>query len=229
MIQSIGEYRKEEHPRISGYEFCVLCLATFAAPKDLILPKLQETLEELKTRVLDEDDYKKYRARVLLVGSEMDDPDYIKTIEDAGALVVYDRFCFGSYPSRLEIPLNDEEDVLYQICKFNVLHCQCPRFMDTPSINARKEIVSELAKEYHADGIVIEQMKFCNFWGYERAAESYILREEMNWPVLSLDKPYVGGGAGQLRTRVQAFVESIEIKKIQNQEAQGGEAAWEKR
>ena len=42
-----------------------------------------------------------------------------------------------------------------------------------------------------------------------------ILTEEYALPVLSVDRPYVVGGSGQMRTRVQAFVESIEIKKIQ--------------
>ena len=34
-------------------------------------------------------------------------------------------------------------------------------------------------------------------------------------PVLSVDRPYNISTSGQMRTRVQAFVESIEIKKIQ--------------
>lgn len=37
--------------------------------------------------------------------------------------------------------------------------------------------------------------------------------EKFNYPVLSVDRPYVVGNSGQLRTRVQAFVESIEFKK----------------
>lgn len=44
---------------------------------------------------------------------------------------------------------------------------------------------------------------------------TYILREEYKYPVLSIDRPYSVGSSGQIRTRVQAFVESIEIKKIQ--------------
>ena len=58
-------------------------------------------------------------------------------------------------------------------------------------------------------------MKFCDYWGYERMAASYIMEHEYGYPVLSVDRPYVVGTSGQLRTRVQAFVESIEIKKIQ--------------
>ena len=220
VITEIGEYRKEENPRITGYEFAVLTLATFACPKNLILDKLKETAEELKTRIPDEDYGKKYRARVVLVGSEIDDPDYIKAIEDAGALVVADRYCYGSLPDRERIDLNDEEDVLKQICRHNVKKCQCPRYMDSAKIEERKVYIDKVAKEYHADGVIVEQMKFCNFWGYERMADTHILRDDYGWPVLSIDRPYSMSGAGQLRTRVQAFVESIEIKKIQGVNAQ---------
>lgn len=50
LIRAIGDFRKETKPRITGYEFHVLTLATYAAPKNLVIDKLEETLEELKTR-----------------------------------------------------------------------------------------------------------------------------------------------------------------------------------
>lgn len=221
LITEIGNYRKLENPPITGYEFAVLCLATYCAPKHLLLEKLQETAEELKTRVPDSNFHKKYRARVLVAGSEIDDPDFIKLIEEAGALVVADRYCFGSFPGRQELILNDEEDVLTQICRQTVEQCQCPRYMNTERIQERKDYIDQLAKEYHAEGLIYQQMKFCNFWGYERAAATHIMRDDYHWPVLSVDRPYVSGSFGQMRTRVQAFVESIEIKRIQRGDING--------
>ena len=50
LIRAIGEFRKGDKPTITGYEFSVITLATYAAPKYLIIDKLEETLEELKTR-----------------------------------------------------------------------------------------------------------------------------------------------------------------------------------
>ena len=72
-----------------------------------------------------------------------------------------------------------------------------------------------LAEEYRADGILYEQIKFCDPWAYERMMGSHILREHCGYPVLSVDRPYNISSSGQMRTRVQAFVESMEIKKIQ--------------
>ncbi len=132
LITEIGEYRKEENPRITGYEFHVINLVTYCCPKYLIIDKLRETAEELKTRIPDEK--KNYRAKVVVVGSEMDDPDFTKLIEDSGALVVADRYCFGSLPGREEIHLSDDGDVLEQIVLHYMKTCQCPRYMSKENL-----------------------------------------------------------------------------------------------
>jgi len=195
-------------------------MATYVCPKDMILDKLKETLEEVRNRVPDEKP--PYRARVAVVGSEIDDVDMIKLIEESGALVVADRFCYGSLPGRAEIELNDEEDVLRQICRHFMTKSMCPRQMDLGKITARKTYVDQIVKDYHAEGIIIEQMKFCDPWGYERMTQAFAMREDYHYPVLTIDRPYAVGNSGQLRTRVQAFVENLEIKKIQKNQKQEG-------
>ena len=219
LIRAIGDFRKEENPRITGYEFNVITLATYVAPKYLLLDKLEETLEELKTREPDEKNA--FRARVLVVGSEVDDTDFVKLIEDAGAYVCADRFCYGSLPGRNPIILNDDEDPLTQICKAYMNRGECPRYMNTNKMDHRRIYVDELAKEYKADGIIYQQMKFCDPWAYEKMMGSTILRNTYGYPVLSVDRPCSIGVSGQMTTRVQAFVESIEIKKIQRGDANG--------
>ena len=213
LITEIGEYRKEENPRRTGYEFHVLCVATYCCPKYLILDKLRETAEELKTR--EPDAKKNYRAKIVVVGSEMDDPDFTKLIEDSGALVVADRFCFGSLPGREEIILNDEDDVLTQIALHYMKTSQCPRYMSHEKVQGRRDYVKELVDKYHADGVMYEQIKFCEYWGYERALASYVMSGDYGVPTAAVDRQYTASASGQLRTRVQAFVESLEIKKIQ--------------
>lgn len=215
LMTEIGNYRKEENPRITGYEYHILNLVTYCCPKYLILDKLRETAEELKTRKPDEK--KNYRAKIVLVGSEMDDPDFTKLIEDSGALVVADRYCFGALPGRQEIVLNDTDDVLTQICTHYMKTSQCPRYMSQEKVQERRDTVKKLVEEYHADGILYEQIKFCEYWGYERALASHIMNDEYGIPSASVDRQYTASSSGQLRTRVQAFVESLEIKKIAKQ------------
>ncbi len=216
IISEIREMRKAENPVITGYEFHVLNLVTYVCPKALILPYLQETLEELKTR---EPDVKSpFRARVAIVGSEIDDPSLTKLIEGCGALVVSDRYCFGSTPGREVIELNDQEDALTQICRHYMEVSECARYISDEKVLQRRETADRLAKEFNAEGIIYEQMKYCDYWGFERALVSHIMHDEYGWPVLSVDRLYNNGNSGQLRTRVQAFVESLEIKRIHKEE-----------
>ena len=213
IITEIGEFRKEDNPRITGYEFHILNLVSYVCPKYLIVDKLRETLDELKTR--EPDDKKNFRAKVVVVGSEIDDPELTKLIEESGALIVADRFCFGSFPGRQEIILKPGERVLDSICRQYLEQSLCPRYVSHEKINQRRDFAENLYKDYHADGIIYEQIKFCDYWGYERALTSHIMTEERGIPTLSIDRPYMSRTSGQLRTRVQAFVESLEIKKIQ--------------
>ena len=214
IISEIGEMRKAENPVITGYEFHVINLVSYTCPKRLILPYLRETLAELKKRKPDK--VSPFRARVAIVGSEIDDPDLTKLIEGCGALVVSDRFCFGSMPGRDPIELRDDEDALTQVCRAYVMRGQCPRTMNMEKVYGRKQYVNDIAKEYGADGIVYQQVKFCDPWAYERLMGTTMLHDDYGFPVLSLDRPYnVSSSIGQVRTRIQAFVESIEIKRIQ--------------
>lgn len=213
LIRAIGDFRKEERPRITGYEFHVLTLATYLAPKYLIVDKLRETLEEIRTR---EPEPKPYRARLMVVGSEVDDSGFIRLIEETGAYVCADRFCFGSLPGRDVIEMNDDEDALTQLCRQYVHRGQCPRMMNMEKVYGRKQYVNDVAREYGADGIIYQQVKFCDPWAYERLLGSTMLRDDYGFPVMSVDRPYnIASSVGQMRTRVQAFVESIEIKKLQ--------------
>ena len=212
IISEIGQLRKRKNPVITGYEFHVLNLVTYVCPKSEILPYLRETLEEIKARRPDRKN--PFRARVAIVGSEIDDPSLTKLIEGCGALVVSDRYCFGSTPGREVIELNDEEDVLTQICRHYMEVSECARYISDEKVMQRRETSDRLAKEYGAEGIIYEQMKYCDYWGFERALVSHIMHDEYGWPVLSIDRLYNNGNSGQLRTRCQAFVESLEIKRI---------------
>ena len=213
IITEIGEMRKAENPVITGYEFHIICLVSYTCPKALILPYLRETLEELKTREPDPKPW--YRARVAVIGSEIDDPGLIQMIEEAGAMVVADRFCYGSFPGREVIELKEDEPALEQICLHYMEVSECARYISDEKVQQRRDTADRLAREFNADGLIYEQMKYCDFWGFERALVSHIMAEERGWPVLSIDRLYNNKTSGQLRTRFQAFVESLEIKRIQ--------------
>ena len=145
-----------------------------------------------------------------VVGSEIDDPNLIRLIENCGALVVADRFCYGSFPGRQEIALTQQEDALTQVCRWYLQNTECPRQSALHRVKYRNDHVAQLVREFKADGAIYEQMKFCTYWSYERVIANQIMPRDYGIPILSVDRPYIVGQSGQLRTRVQAFVESVE-------------------
>ena len=213
IIREIGDFRKLDEPTITGYEFAVINLVSMTCPKYLIMDKLKETLEELKTR--EPDQRKTYRCKVVLAGSENDDPEFTKLIESCGALVVCDRYCYGAVEARVPIEIREGETPLRAIARHYLLTSQCTRFMEQEEMRHRKKFIAELAKEYKADGIIVASNKFCEYWSYERMIDTIVLPRDYGYPVCSIEKEYINSASGQLRTRFQAFVESIEIKKLQ--------------
>ncbi len=213
LINEIGDYRKLDNPTITGYEFHVIQLVSQVCPKDLILPYLRKTAEELKTR--EPDDRWPFRCKVVLAGSENDDPDFTKLIESCGAEVVADRYCYGAVESRIPIVVKEGQEPLDAIARHYLDTSNCPRFMPQDTMRARKQRIADLARDYHADGVIVASNKFCEYWSYERVIDTIVLPRDFGLPVCSIEKEYINSASGQLRTRFQAFVESIEIKKIQ--------------
>ncbi|MEJ8554219.1 2-hydroxyacyl-CoA dehydratase family protein [Tepidibacter sp. Z1-5] len=209
ILRQISEFRKEDKPKITGTEFHTINLVAKVCPKHLIKNYLIETLEEIKHRIPDD---KKYRARVVVVGSEIDNPEFIKLIEDQGALVVADRFCYGAYPEIEPIKLTTD-DPFEDVVRHYIETCQCPRMMD--GVKRREAYTLKLVNDFNADGIIYETMKFCDYWGYEKSTASHDMINKHNIPAVTIEREYTMSSAGQLRTRVQAFVESLEIKEIQ--------------
>ena len=213
LITEIGNYRKLDNPPITGYEFHVIQLVSLTCPKYLILPYLRETAEELKTR--EPEPKFPFRVRVALSGAENDDPNFTQLIESCGAMVVADRYCYGSLPGREEIVIREGETPLGAIARHYLQHSVCPRFMPQEDMRSRKKYLADIAREYKADGLIVASNKFCEYWSYERMMDALILPRDFGIPTCSIEKEYVNSASGQLRTRFQAFIESLEIKKIQ--------------
>jgi benzoyl-CoA reductase/2-hydroxyglutaryl-CoA dehydratase subunit BcrC/BadD/HgdB len=64
---------------------------------------------------------------------------------------------------------------------------------------------------------------FCDPWGADLHNILHRLKEENAFPMLSLSREYGVVPTGQIRTRVQAFVERIEIARAQQAASGGGE------
>ena len=213
IISELGELRKLPNPPITSYEFHVLQLVSECCPQHLIKEKLRETLREVSKRKVDPKP--NYRARLVVTGSEVDDPAFTKLLEDCGVYVVADRYCYGSLPGREQIEIREGESALTAVARHYLSTSECPRFMNKEKQVQRRSYLKQLVNDYDADGILYLQMKFCEYWSYERVMGVHDMNEVEGIPCIGVEKEYTMASAGQLRTRFQAFVESIEIKKLQ--------------
>jgi benzoyl-CoA reductase/2-hydroxyglutaryl-CoA dehydratase subunit BcrC/BadD/HgdB len=200
VLREIGEYRSGDEPVITGTQYHSIVVAAGASPKKTLLPILKQIRDDLPKRA----PLSPYRARLLLVGGHLDAPGYIDIIESQGALVVADRLCTGSYPGLQPIP--ESGDPIALLAKHYLTKTSCPRMME--AFTERAADIVNLAREYRADGVVIQILKFCDTWGVEAAAFVSCIREA-GIPVLRLERDYRLGSEGQLRTRIQAFIESM--------------------
>ena len=74
----------------------------------------------------------------------------------------------------------------------------CMRMTDTAG---RKQ----LYQDPHLQGVIYHTVKFCDYYGFEYSQ----LRRELNVPMLKLESDYTVQSSGQLRTRLEAFAESL--------------------
>lgn len=199
VLRAIGALRKRTPTPIRGGDFHRILVAASTAPKR----RLRGDLELIRER-LEVAEGKPSRARVMVLGSGIDDPAYLDVIESAGAVVVADRYCFGSLPGLEPIPTG--QDPFRSMAAHMLRSTQCPRVMG--AFDERVEYVLRAVRDFGVDGVLLETMKFCDLWGVEGSLMARRLREA-SIPVLRLEREYGPGGEGQLRTRVQAFLEAM--------------------
>jgi bzd-type benzoyl-CoA reductase N subunit len=201
LLKRVYERRQEKTPPITGTESLSVVLAATTTPKDRYNRLLRDLLEELEGR----EGISGYRARVMIVGSEYDDPAYSRIIEDLGGLVVTDALCYGS--RYFWEPVRAEKDLLDGIARSYLDRPSCPRMSDR--VIQRAAFIREMADKFKVDGVILQQIRYCDLWGGEAI---YLQRtlEELNIPLLSLEREYTLSSVGQLKTRIQAFLETIE-------------------
>jgi len=199
-LKEIADLRKQKQPPISGTEFQRIMMASLTVPAG----DMEKALREIKDSVARREKQTDFRARLMVVGGNIDDTDFIHTIESTGGLVVADRFCTGSLPGL--VMLDESNDPLTEIAQKTLLETSCPRMME--DFQDRLGSIIDTAREYDVDGVIVEHIKFCDIWGIETGLLVDGLREA-GLPALRLERDYRQTGEGQLRTRIQAFLERM--------------------
>ena len=197
--------RQKDRPPITGAETMAAIVAGTAMPPVLYGRLLGELLEDLGKRAV----HSGHRARLMLIGGELDNPEYVEVIEGQGGLVVTDSLCFGS---RLIWKDVDESirDPLTALAQYYVAdRPSCARMYTR--FDERVDYARQMIQDFKVDGVVFVRLTMCELWGFEQYTASH---DSQGWgvPVLFMDRDYAQTSTGQLRTRVQAFLETLEAK-----------------
>ena len=205
LLKQLYELRKRDEPPITGAETMEVLNAAYRMPKELFNQWLEELLEELKSS----DRTFRGRARVMINGSVLTNPKFIKSIEDQGALVVTDELCTSTRYWGDEVILKDNRPILESISRRYLDNFPCARMY--PS-DVRFERIIDFAREYRVDGVISQIVRFCVPYSHDLPLLTDKLQEH-RIPTLPLDVEYGSSGSGQVATRVQAFLEMLEADR----------------
>jgi bzd-type benzoyl-CoA reductase N subunit len=201
LLSAVYELRKTDNPPLTGKECMGVVLAGTMMPKDHFNPLLKKLLEELGNR----GPVSGYSARLMIAGSGgCDNPGYYEIIEDLGGLIVTDSVCVGSRYFWQPVELNG--DLTKCLANSYLKRPSCPSMVD--SVAERRVFIKDMVKEFNVDGVIYQSMRSCDLWG-GAVLDIRKNMKEAGIPFLEVEREYMLAGSGQLKTRVQAFLETI--------------------
>jgi len=197
-LKKISEYRNKMI--LKGSEFHALVKKVQIQDKDETLDILEKKLEELKEIELVKD---KNLKKVLLTGSDIDDTEFIKFIEELGFHIVIDDLCVGT--KYFWDTVDETEDPIYALAKY---HLNKPIYSTKFPSYERFEVLKNLVKNYKVDAIINIAQKFCEPILYDHP---YLKKKskELGIPYLFVEVTYNRESYKQLSTRFSAFAEMI--------------------
>ncbi|MDP7240076.1 MAG: 2-hydroxyacyl-CoA dehydratase [Dehalococcoidia bacterium] len=200
--QLIGELyrrRKGAEPFFSGAEALSVVLSSQVMDKR----EHNQWLEELLSKPTSGAGAS---LRLMMLGSVIDDVAMVELIESMGAMVVTDDSCTGTRYFWGDTPL--QTDPYTHMAKFQLRKPPCP--IKDMEERRRPAHVLSLAQEYGVHGAIFVQEKFCD----PHASDFPTLRvalEQVGIPSLKLEVD-VTTPLGQLRTRIEAFMEMLQVE-----------------
>ena len=206
LLQQISESRKSDTPPISGSDYVKLHHASFLADRNAMVEYLESVHKELQ------DKKGKKGPRVFLVGSSIAEGDYkiYDLLESAGVNVVMEDFSGGMRPYWQQVE-NSGDPIQALTNGYFRDRTPLPAFF-RPS-RGRLSLLLNLAKEYNVDGIVCYTMLYHESHEIE-GIHFGRLAEKEGLQFLRLTSDYDDSEYESLRTRIEAFVESINERAL---------------
>lgn len=210
-VRALYEFRKANPPILSGTELAKTLIAAASLPIEESNGLLDEMLAEMESR---NGSPFKPGPRILIDGPCLDNMEVMKIIEDLGGHVVADTLCNGTRDNWPRV--NENKEPVAAIADRYLAGINCPKtYRENKAgtfegdIKARFGDIGYFARTYKVDGAVLYTYKFCDPFGFEVPARKAYY-ESIQVPLLYLEDLYSAGTIGQLKTRIQAFLEMME-------------------
>jgi benzoyl-CoA reductase subunit C len=213
LVRELYELTKPSPPRISGTEIIQVIKALTSLPVSEGNDLFTETINEVKNRTVGPE---KKPARLLIWSSTLSDTDIMGVFEDK-ANVVMNESCGGIRAYRSGVKFT--ADPLEGLADYYLNEITCARTFRQASLGeTRKDYARDLqsrfgylkgmVKEWNINGVVMLLVRYCDPFAFEMPSlKDYF--DSIGVPSTYIEYDYTIGALAPLRTRVEAFLETI--------------------
>jgi benzoyl-CoA reductase/2-hydroxyglutaryl-CoA dehydratase subunit BcrC/BadD/HgdB len=209
-LQRLSLLRSYDPAPISGLDALLVNQVSFYDDPLRFTAKVNKLCDELDTRVKTGIGVaEKGSPRVIISGSPMAIPNWKvhAIIEGSGAVVVGEESCVGerNFRTLLDDDFSSLKEGLRKIAdRYMTINCAC----FTPNDERLTNII-DLAERLKVDGIIHYTIQFCTPYLMESFKVKKVA-ETMGIPFLRIETDYSMEDIGQLKTRIEAFLEMVE-------------------
>jgi benzoyl-CoA reductase subunit C len=199
--RQLYELRRSATPPLTGAEALAVMVAGTCLPREHYNGLLKRLIADCA-----EAPGLEAPARVMVIGGELDEPAFIEAVESQGGLVVTDMLGYGYRACAKDVATDG--DPLTALARYQVMERPADPRLFGRTTEEREYYITRAVEDFGVEGVVSVRLMQCDHWGFEQAnLMRYLQKRKI--PYLALEIEYVLGGVGQLRTRAQAFLESI--------------------
>ncbi len=152
-------------------------------------------------------------ARIMLTGSPMVFPNWkVPTIiEELDGILVADEFCTSNRYLNDMVALDEgtKSNMLHAIADRYLLPSTCPIFSTTID---RRDRLLQLIDDYKVEGVIYHILKGCHPYDVETKIIEQLM-EQKGIPMLKIETDYSPQDVEQLRTRIEAFQETLKGRR----------------
>lgn len=213
LVQQLYELTKPVPPLISGIELVQVVKALMSLPVAEGNDLLTQVIGEVKNRT---DVPKKKPSRLLIWSSTLDDTDIMQIFETK-ANVVMDETCGGIRAYRGSVKLTT--DPLDGLADYYMKEITCARTFRQATLGETKKDYAKdiqsrfgylkgIVKEWKINGTILLLVRYCDPFAFEMPSLKDYL-DSIGIPSTYIEYDYTVGALAPLRTRVEAFLETL--------------------